>query len=190
MPQASTTVARVRVAVRDAAGTRLTDDSDSPITIQPAAAPSILSVTPASGPVAGGNQVTISGNGFTQGCVVRFGGTDAQVIGVTPSQVIAIAPAQAVAGPVNIRLVNPDGQFVVASSAYTYVAVALTVTVNLVMVLGVAVVGEMVTAGAVVAATAGAMPRPSTASAVHSSVTSPVSGALSTVADVRRIPAR
>ena len=129
VPQASTTVARVRVAVRDAAGTRLTDDSDSPITIQPAAAPSILSVTPASGPVAGGNQVTISGNGFTQGCVVRFGGTDAQVIGVTPSQVIAIAPAQAVAGPVNIRLVNPDGQFVVASSAYTYVAVALTVRV-------------------------------------------------------------
>jgi hypothetical protein len=129
VPQASTTTARVRVAIRDAAGTRVTDDSDAPFTIQPTVGLIITSIVPTSGPQEGGNQVRITGSGFKQGCVVRFGGVDAQVVSVTSTAVVVIAPPQSAPGPVNIRLVNPDGQFVVASSAYTYVATALTVKV-------------------------------------------------------------
>lgn len=93
----------------------------------PAPAPTISGVSPASGPVAGGAAVTISGSNFAEGRTVRFGTTVAAVTSASPSSLVAIAPPGS-AGPVAVTVANPDGQAATRSGAFTYVAPAVAVT--------------------------------------------------------------
>ena len=59
-----------------------------------AAAPTVTSVSPLSGPVAGGNLVTITGSGFTGTTAVKFGNKAAGTFTVISDSVLqAIAPA-------------------------------------------------------------------------------------------------
>jgi hypothetical protein len=48
--------------------------------------PFITSLNPSSGPLAGGTQVTITGQNFVFGCKVKFGETEVPTTFVTPNQ--------------------------------------------------------------------------------------------------------
>lgn len=90
------------------------------------AMPTVSSVSPGSGPVAGGNTVTITGIGFTGATEVTFGSTAAtsftKVTTADDSQITAIAPA-GTAGTVNITVTNPSGTSAISTAdQYTYTA--------------------------------------------------------------------
>jgi len=71
--------------------------------------PAVTGVTPASGPSTGGNQVTVSGTGFTAVTAVTFGGTPGGGVTVaSPTQLTVTAPAHA-AGLVHLNVTNAAG---------------------------------------------------------------------------------
>jgi hypothetical protein len=74
------------------------------------AVPTISSVAPSSGPVAGGNAVTITGAGFTLATIVTFGGTAATSVAVVNDVTITcVTPARAFAGAVSVAVTGPAG---------------------------------------------------------------------------------
>jgi uncharacterized membrane protein len=78
--------------------------------------PSVSKVSPASGPVAGGTSVTITGTGFTGATGVSFGGTAASNFTVgSDTQITAISPAGS--GTVTLTVTTPNGT---ASAQFTY----------------------------------------------------------------------
>ncbi|MEO5974866.1 MAG: IPT/TIG domain-containing protein [Ilumatobacteraceae bacterium] len=92
------------------------------------AAPTVISVTPSSGPVADGTVVTISGTGFVSPATVKFGVTDATGVTVNSgSSITARAPAGT--GTVNVVVTNPDTQVGTLTNGYTYVAAPTITTV-------------------------------------------------------------
>ncbi len=85
--------------------------------------PSIVSVSPNFGSIAGGLPVTITGSHFQPGPAVSFGSNSAtNVVVVSSTQITVTTPAGTAAGPVNIMVSQPDGTVVTAPSAYTYTA--------------------------------------------------------------------
>jgi phosphatidylinositol-3-phosphatase len=93
-------------------------------TTTPNTAPLITSISPTSGPAAGGTTVTISGTGFAVGATVSFGGTAATNVNVVGSTTItAVTPAHA-SGPVNVVVTNPGGQNATSTNGYSYAAAA------------------------------------------------------------------
>ncbi|HEV2708505.1 MAG TPA: IPT/TIG domain-containing protein [Pyrinomonadaceae bacterium] len=84
--------------------------------------PLITGVSPSTGSLAGGTQVTITGQNFQQGCLVRFGGIDAQTTFIDSTRLNVITPAGQTAGAVNVRVVNPGQQAGIAQNAFTYVS--------------------------------------------------------------------
>jgi len=79
--------------------------------------PSVTSTTPNSGPVNGGTTITVNGDDFIKGAVVRIGGTlCTTIIVLNDSTIIATTPAHAL-GSADVVVTNPDGQ---SSSASTY----------------------------------------------------------------------
>jgi Domain of unknown function (DUF1929)/IPT/TIG domain/Kelch motif len=85
-----------------------------------ASAPSVGSVSPASGATDGGTAVTISGQNFLAGATVQLGGVMATNVQVTSSTTIkANTPAHA-AGAVSVTVTNPDYQQNTLQSGYTY----------------------------------------------------------------------
>lgn len=86
----------------------------------PAPRPAISSVQPASGPRAGGTQVTITGQSFASGCQVKFEGVPAQIVSATTVQLRVVTPPAQSAGTVTVRVVNPDQQVGIAQNAFTY----------------------------------------------------------------------
>ena len=89
-----------------------------------AAPPRITSVSPGSGPAAGGTSVTIAGTGFTGATAVSFGGTAAKSFTVNgATSITAVAPAAA-GGTVDVTVTNGGGSSVAtASDQFTFVAV-------------------------------------------------------------------
>ena len=78
------------------------------------------SVTPASGPIAGGTTVTVSGGSFVSGAKVLFGGVQSpSVTFISAGQLQAVTPAGA--GTVSVAVVNPDLSSSTLASAFTYV---------------------------------------------------------------------
>lgn len=90
--------------------------------------PVVASISPTSGPAAGGTTVTIAGGSFSTATAVRFGAVNATSFVINSSErITAVAPAGT--GTVDVTVTNPSG----TSSAspvdrYTYVASAPTVT--------------------------------------------------------------
>ena len=83
--------------------------------------PHISGISPTSGPLAGGTEVTIFGLRFVNGSNVRFGNVmAAQVFFISDSQLIAIAPAQATTGTVSVRVINPDTFSAIVPNAFEY----------------------------------------------------------------------
>jgi len=96
-----------------------------PLTVT-APPPTVTSVSPTSGPTAGGTSVIITGTGFTGTAGaggVRFGATNAGSYTVnSDTQITVIAPAHA-AGTVDVTVTAPGGTSATSvSDQYTYVA--------------------------------------------------------------------
>ena len=89
--------------------------------------PTFTNIAAASGPIAGGTSVLITGTGFTGATSVTFGGTAATSFTVNgPTQITATTPAHA-AGTVDLVITTPGGA-ATAIDAYTYVAPVPTFT--------------------------------------------------------------
>ena len=87
-----------------------------------AAAPvTALDITPDSGPVAGGQEVTIAGTGFAPGATVTFDDAAATdvVVAADGTSITATTPAGDL-GPAVVTVTNPDGG--ATTLAYTYLA--------------------------------------------------------------------
>lgn len=92
-----------------------------PYTYNPAPLPAINSLTPASGPVAGGNTVTITGTGLNTVNAVSFGSVPAtSFVILSPTAINATAPPGTGPGPVNLTVTS--GTFVSPPVTYTYIA--------------------------------------------------------------------
>jgi heme/copper-type cytochrome/quinol oxidase subunit 2 len=118
-------VGTVDVTVRNPDGSSVTFTGFTYV----AAAPVISSVSPASGPMAGGTTVTITGSGFQNGASVTFGGLSAtSVVVASASTITATTPAHPTGDQpdlaVDVRVANPDGQSATKTSAFTYQAPA------------------------------------------------------------------
>jgi hypothetical protein len=82
--------------------------------------PSVTSISPNSGPVTGGNTVTILGSGFQSGATVTFGGIAALSVTIVGStEVQAVTPVSP-AGTVSVAVKNTDSQSGTLASAFTY----------------------------------------------------------------------
>jgi hypothetical protein len=91
--------------------------------------PTVISVSPNSGDIAGGTVSTIKGNQFTGATQVNYGGTPAASFNVVDDQTItATSPAGSV-GAVDITVVAPLGTTPTGSSdLFTYTTVVVTTT--------------------------------------------------------------
>ncbi len=82
--------------------------------------PTPTSCSPPSGPVAGGTAVTITGTGFSAGCVVSIGGSPAtSVVVVSDTQITCVTPSGFV-GLSSIIVTNTDGGSGGPQFIYTY----------------------------------------------------------------------
>jgi hypothetical protein len=89
----------------------------------PAPAPTITSIAPSSGSLAGGTQVTITGTNFQDGATVKIGGNAATaVVFVGATSLTATVPAGAV-GVADVVVTNPDAQSATLVGGFTYLAV-------------------------------------------------------------------
>lgn len=93
-------------------------------------APTMTSVSPTSGPLSGGTQLTIVGTGFVSGATVLVGTRSATATFVSSTQVRASTPTGAAAGATSVRLTNPNGQSVTLSNAFTYVSSSTIPTIT------------------------------------------------------------
>lgn len=91
------------------------------------ATPTITSISPSGGSVAGGTTVTITGTNLTTPTAVAFGATPAtSYAGLSATQAFAIAPAGT--GTVDVTLTTSGGTSAAsAGSGYTYGAVLFTI---------------------------------------------------------------
>ena len=84
------------------------------------APPSISGLSPASGPVAGGTTIVISGHDFVPGATVTIGGnTVADAVVFNGGKTISGTTPSGTAGAVNVVVQNPDGQSS-AGARFTY----------------------------------------------------------------------
>ncbi len=89
---------------------------------EPEPAPVIASIDPSEGPAAGGTLVTISGENFVSGAMVRFGEQQCLDTVVAHSSTITCKTPPGAPGTVAISVENPDGAIDSLSAAFTYVA--------------------------------------------------------------------
>ncbi|MCA9518747.1 MAG: IPT/TIG domain-containing protein, partial [Myxococcales bacterium] len=80
----------------------------------------MLRAIPATGPLDGGNTVTLEGAGFRAGAKVYFGGAPGTSVNVLASTALTVtAPSQAASGPVAIRVELPPLAGATTGPAYT-----------------------------------------------------------------------
>jgi hypothetical protein len=96
----------------------------------PGVPPTVTSVTPNSGPTAGGNSVTITGTGFTGATSVTFGGTAAITFTVVNDTTITATVPAGTAGSASVVVTTPNGSNA-ANTLYTHVAPAAVATPTL-----------------------------------------------------------
>ena len=90
---------------------------------QPLAAAAVASISPPSGPLAGGTTVTVTGSGFTGATAVSFGSTAASSFTVnSDTSITATAPAATSVGPVDVTVTTPAGTSAAsAGDRYSYI---------------------------------------------------------------------
>ena len=95
-------------------------------------APSVSMVSPASGPSHGGLTVTIAGSSFSASPApprVKFGDQFAEVLSASDTLIVATLPANA-PGVVAVTVTNPDAQAGTLSSAFSYLASPVLLSVS------------------------------------------------------------
>ena len=86
----------------------------------PLPTPTVISISPANGDVAGGTIVTIAGGGFVNGATVTIGGIAATgVTWVSATSITATAPANTV-GAKDVVVTNPYGQSGTLTGGFSY----------------------------------------------------------------------
>jgi hypothetical protein len=81
--------------------------------------PYVYTVSPSSGPQAGGTTVTITGANFVNVTTVKFGGVVASFTINSPQQITATSPAYALAGLVDVAVLSTYGT-ATSHGAFTY----------------------------------------------------------------------
>ena len=85
------------------------------------AAPTVTGITPASGPLAGGNTLTIGGSGFTGATAVHFGNTAALNFTVVNDTTLTVSAPSGAAGLVDVTVTTIGGTSGKSSAdQYTY----------------------------------------------------------------------
>ncbi len=94
------------------------------------APPAVTAVSPASGPLAGGTSVTISGSGFTGATAVTFGGTPATSFTInSDTDITATAPAGS--GPGDVVVTAPGGVSAIsAADVFTWTAGPIVTSIS------------------------------------------------------------
>lgn len=83
-------------------------------------APTITSITPDSGPLAGGAFISIKGANYESATKVYINDVNVQTLFYSSGEVRARVPASSVVGPVDIKVENSDGKYVILAGGYTY----------------------------------------------------------------------
>ncbi len=83
-------------------------------------APTITSIAPSTDIVAGGNTLTVFGNGFRNGLTASLGGVDCPVGFVNPTSFDCSIPPGPGPVTVDVLVTNPDGQNAVLLNAFRY----------------------------------------------------------------------
>jgi hypothetical protein len=90
--------------------------------------PSMSTVSPSSGSVAGGTLITVTGSNFSPNATVTVGGTAATSVTVSSAtQFTAVVPAGTL-GPADVEITNVDLQSTTLTGGFTYQGAAPTVT--------------------------------------------------------------
>lgn len=85
------------------------------------ALPVIASISPATGPIAGGTIVTLTGTGFTGATAVNFGTTAGTDLSVAGDTTLTVTSPPLPAGQVDITVVTPAGTSVIgAADQFTF----------------------------------------------------------------------
>lgn len=84
-------------------------------------APTVTGVSPASGPAAGGTNVTVTGTNFTGATVVNFGPSNPATFSVTNPTTISVPSSPSGSGTVDVTVTTPCGTSAIsAADEYTY----------------------------------------------------------------------
>lgn len=89
----------------------------------PSTDPEIISISPNTGPVTGGNISYVDGKNFTSGLKVLIGGKEAATTYVSATRLKATIPAGDAAGQVDVSVVDPEGNVYTLTNGYTYTAI-------------------------------------------------------------------
>ncbi len=118
----------VDITVTTAGGTSATSAADRFTYVAPL--PVVLSLSPGSGPLAGGTTVTVSGVGFTGATKVLFGAVAGTKVSVTnDTSLTVVSPAAKTPGVVDVTVTTAGGASPVwEGDAFTYQTPAPTVT--------------------------------------------------------------
>jgi hypothetical protein len=95
-----------------------TDNIASAFTAE--AVPTFTTITPNSGTLAGGTNVTITGTNFEAGATIYFGATGVSADSLNSTTIVATVPSSASTGAVDVRIQNSNGEEVTSSGAFTY----------------------------------------------------------------------
>ncbi len=82
--------------------------------------PTLTSVTPNKGPVAGGTSVVLNGSRFLRGATVRFGTELAQMVTYNKSSSLTVVTPSSQSGTVTVVVTNPDGKSTSLVDAFTF----------------------------------------------------------------------
>ena len=116
----------VDVTVTNPGGTSATGGSD---TFTFVGVPAVSSLSPTSGPVYGGTEVTITGANLTGATAVSFGGTPTGFVVNNDTSITAFAPAAEATGSLHVTVTSVGGRSArVAVDRFTYTASHPTVT--------------------------------------------------------------
>lgn len=96
--------------------------------VEAAPAPTVTAVAPASGPLAGGTAITITGTGFATGATVDLGGSLATAVVVVSATSITATTAAHAPGAVVVTVTNVDGQGGTLSGGFSYLGPPPTLT--------------------------------------------------------------
>ncbi|MGN6574477.1 MAG: IPT/TIG domain-containing protein [Nocardioides sp.] len=84
------------------------------------AAPDVVSISPATGPAAGGTAVRITGHHFTTDSTVTVGGTAATSIVLHDEQTLTCVTPAGAAGAVDVVVGNDSGTTATVTGGFTY----------------------------------------------------------------------